>query len=51
MAELVEYCEAGHDHDQNALQFRLEHINFVLNTAKVSRLRSINSESSFSVLG
>jgi sarcosine oxidase subunit beta len=51
MAELVEYCEAGHDHDQNPLQFRLDHIDFVLNTAGVSRLRKVNAESSFSVLG
>ena len=51
MAELVEYCEAGHDHDQHPLQFRLDHIDFVLNTARVSRLRKVNAESSFSVLG
>ncbi|MEE2805348.1 MAG: FAD-dependent oxidoreductase [Pseudomonadota bacterium] len=51
MAELVEYCESGNDHDRYPMPFLLDHIGFVLNTATVSRLRPINPESSFSVLG
>ena len=51
MAELVEYCESGNDHDRQPMPITLDHIGFVFNTATVSRLRPINPESSFSVLG
>ena len=51
MAQLIEYCEAGNNHDQNPLQFHLENINYGLSTRTMSRLRNINPESSFSVLG
>ena len=51
MAQLVEYCESGKDHDRDPMQFRLSHIDYVLNTSNMSRLREINPESSFSVLG
>lgn len=51
IAQLIEYCEAGNNHDHNPLQFHLENINYDLSTRTMSRLRSINPESSFSVLG
>ena len=51
MAQLVEYCESGRDHDRDPMQFQLSHIDYVLNTSNMSRLREINPESSFSVLG
>jgi len=51
MAGLIDYCEAGNDHDRHPLQFDLAHIDFVLDTATMSRLRKINPDSSFSVLG
>ena len=51
MAQLIEHCEAGNNHDQNPLQFHLENINYDLSTRTMSRLRDINPESSFSVLG
>ena len=51
MAQLVDYCESGNNHDTHPLAFALSHIDFVLDTATVSRLRTINPESSFSVLG
>ena len=51
MAGLIEYCESGGDHDRNPFQFPLRHIDYVLNTGEMSRLREINPDSSFSVLG
>ena len=51
MAGLIEYCETGNDHDRNPFQFHLKNIDYDLNTAVMSRLRTINTESSFSVLG
>ena len=51
MAELIEYGEAGNDHDSKPLQFALQHVDHVFDTATVSRLRKINPDSSFSVLG
>jgi sarcosine oxidase subunit beta len=51
MSNLIEYCEAGNDQDQEPLQFKLQHVDHVFDTATVSRRRSINPDSSFSVLG
>lgn len=51
MAELISYCEAGHDHDREPLQFGLTHVNHTINLATFSRKRSPNQDSSFSVLG
>jgi len=51
MAELVEYCESGNDHDSDPLQFRLERLQRNLDLSSFSRLREINQDSSFSVLG
>lgn len=51
MAELIEYCEAGNDHDLKPLKLRLEYIDYELDIASFSRLREINQNSSFSVLG
>ncbi len=51
MSELIDYCESGNDHDDNPLQFRLEHVGHTLNTATFSRKRELTKESSFSVLG
>lgn len=51
IAELIEYGEAGNDHDSKPLQFALQHVDHVFDTATVSRLRKINPDSSFSVLG
>jgi sarcosine oxidase subunit beta len=51
MAALVEYCEAGNDHDAQPLQFRLPYIGRDTNVGFYSRKREINRESSFSVLG
>jgi len=51
MAALVDYCEAGHDHDQAPLQFRMPYLDRDLDVGFYSRKREINKESSFSVLG
>jgi len=51
MAALIEYCESGNDHDARPLTFRLERIGHDLDMASFSRLREINQDSSFSVLG
>ncbi|NIR27772.1 MAG: FAD-binding oxidoreductase [Gammaproteobacteria bacterium] len=51
MAALIEYCESGADHDAEPLQFRLEHIGRTIDVGFFSRLREVNPESSFSVLG
>ncbi|MCP5076418.1 MAG: FAD-binding oxidoreductase [Rhodobacteraceae bacterium] len=51
MAELIEACEAGHDHDADSMRFRLKHLDHKVDLATFSRLREINQDSSFSVLG
>jgi len=51
MAALIEYCEAGNDHDASPLRFQLERVGHELDLASFSRLREINKDSSFSVLG
>lgn len=51
MAALVDYCEAGKDHDSRPLQFELPYIARTIDVGFYSRKRPINEESSFSVLG
>jgi sarcosine oxidase subunit beta len=51
MAELVEACENGHDHDASPLQVRAVHTGFDLDLGMYSRLREIDPDSSFSVMG
>jgi sarcosine oxidase subunit beta len=51
MAELIDNVQAGHDHDHDPLQFRLKYIDRFLNAGSFSRLREINRDSSFSVIG
>lgn len=51
MAALVEYCEAGNDHDVEPMPFTLPHIDLEVSAGFYSRRREINRESSFSVLG
>lgn len=51
MAALVEYCEAGNDHDVSPLQFELPYLDRLIDAAFYSRKRAINTESSFSVVG
>ncbi|MDP6708446.1 MAG: FAD-dependent oxidoreductase [Alphaproteobacteria bacterium] len=51
MAELIEKCEAGHDHDAEPLQFHYKHTGRSVDLAFCSRRREINPNSSFTVLG
>ena len=51
MAALIEHCEGGEDHDRNPLQFPLHYVDGSIDVGFYSRLREINPESSFSVIG
>ncbi len=51
MAALVQACEAGRDHDQDPVIFRLRHIDREVSLGFYSRRRDIDTRSSFSVLG
>jgi sarcosine oxidase subunit beta len=51
MATLIATCEGGQDHDKKPVGFHLKHIDRRIDLGFYSRLREINQESSFSVLG
>ncbi|MBF0277411.1 MAG: FAD-binding oxidoreductase [SAR324 cluster bacterium] len=51
MAELIDACEKGQDHDQNPVQVQCVYTKLTLNMGFYSRNREINPESSFSVNG
>ena len=51
MAEIIDACERGHDHDSDPVQVKCRYIPHMLDGGFYSRLREINEESSFSVLG
>ena len=51
MADLVEACEDGHDHDRDPVSFTLKYTSRGVSLGFYSRLREINKDSSFSVLG
>jgi sarcosine oxidase subunit beta len=51
MADLIEACEAGHDHDADPAQFTMRHTDRKVDVGFYSRKRMINPESSFSALG
>jgi sarcosine oxidase subunit beta len=51
MAELIERCEKGQDHDKEPVQLELRHSGRTIDLGFYSRRREINEESSFSVLG
>jgi len=51
MAELIDVCEKGHDHDKEPYQFKLRYIGREINVGFFSRKREINYNSSFSVNG
>jgi len=51
MADLIEACESGHDHDHDPVIFHLKRLNRPLSIGFFSRNREVNTESSFSVLG
>ncbi len=51
MAELIEKVEAGHHHDQDPVTFTMQYMQRACNIGFFSRLREINPDSSFSVIG
>lgn len=51
MAELIDACEHGHDHDADPVKIKCPLTGLVLNAGFYSRNREINEDSSFSVLG
>ncbi|MBC6441294.1 MAG: FAD-binding oxidoreductase [Rhodospirillales bacterium] len=51
MADLIEACENGRDHDTDPVSYRLRNIDRTVDMAFFSRNRAINENSSFSVLG
>ena len=51
MADLIDACENGRDHDADPVTFRLRYIDRVVSLGFYSRRREINPDSSFSVLG
>ena len=51
MAALIAYCQDGKDHDRAPLRFTLANSGRDIDIGFYSRLREINEESSFSVLG
>ena len=51
MAELIDACEKGLDHDADPFQFHLKYTRRDLNVGFFSRNREINKDSSFSVIG
>ncbi len=51
LAQIIDACEKGHDHDKAPVQVKLRKIDFTVNTGIFSRNREIIEGSSFSVLG
>ena len=51
MTELITRVEAGHDHDRNPVTFNWKYTRRTCNIGFFSRLREINTASSFSVIG
>jgi sarcosine oxidase subunit beta len=51
MAELIDACEKGADHDVDPVQVTMPYTGVTLNAGFYSRLRDVNENSSFSVNG
>jgi sarcosine oxidase, subunit beta len=51
MAELIDACERGHDHDADPVQVKARYNDFTMDAGFYSRNREINPNSSFSVNG
>jgi len=51
MAELIDACEKGLDHDNEPMQYKYKFIDRTMDVGFFSRKREINYNSSFSVNG
>ncbi|MCP5012726.1 MAG: FAD-binding oxidoreductase [Aestuariibacter sp.] len=51
MVELIDYCESGNNHDLQPMHYQLENVDHAITLGTFSRLREVNQDSTFSVLG
>jgi sarcosine oxidase subunit beta len=51
MADIIEATQDGNDQDANPIDFHLKYIDHSFSSGFYSRLREVNQDSSFSVLG
>ena len=51
MAALIDYCQAGTNHDNTPLTYLMPYTDRSINVGFYSQARLINEESSFSVVG
>jgi sarcosine oxidase subunit beta len=51
MTELIDRCEAGHDHDNDPVTWTGPRTGLTVDLSHYSRRREIHADSSFSVLG
>ncbi len=51
MADIIEAAHQGNDQDSNPIDFHLKYIDYTFSSGFFSRLREVNQDSSFSVLG
>ena len=51
MADIIEATQNGNDQDANPIDVHLKHIDRTVSSGFYSRLREVNQDSSFSVLG
>ena len=51
MAELIDACEKGLDHDKEPFHYKFKYLDHTINVGFFSRKREINQDSSFSVNG
>jgi sarcosine oxidase subunit beta len=51
MRHLIDACESGHDHDSEPVMWTTPLTNLDVNLGHYSRLRTVNPDSSFSVMG
>ena len=51
MANIIEATQNGNDQDSTPVDFHLKYINHTFSSGFYSRLREVNQDSSFSVLG
>jgi len=51
MSALIDHCEGGGDHDRSPLAWQTPRLGLDVNVGHYSRLRALNPQSSYSVLG
>jgi sarcosine oxidase subunit beta len=51
MAELIDACQRGHDHDTEPVQVTGPYSGHIINLGHYSRKRTLNQDSTFTVWG